>query len=188
MLNNRQISPKRNCSTLAIPWCFCRISRAFDGISTSIIWQKYHPPELKHRPIFLLVACTSLRHLGHPAGAEYQELFLFFSFFPSLPSPRWTSAPRKRASTGIGKSEDAVTYQRPRQPSVRANRASAPTERPAGERDRSHEICLCLARRWIQIRAIDSTIISYGHDAFQAGTPCQTPRTARLGKKRSSSR
>jgi len=55
MLNNRQISPNRNCSTLAIPWCFYKISRAFDGISTSIIWQKYHPPELKHRPIFPLV-------------------------------------------------------------------------------------------------------------------------------------
>jgi len=55
MLNNRQILPNRNCSTLAIPWCFYKISRAFDGISTSIIWQKYHPPELKHRPIFPLV-------------------------------------------------------------------------------------------------------------------------------------
>ena len=55
MLNNRQISPNRNCSTLAIPWCFYKISRAFDGFSTSIIWQKYHPPELKHRPIFTLV-------------------------------------------------------------------------------------------------------------------------------------
>jgi len=56
MLNNRQISPERNCSTLAIPWCFYNLSRAFDGFSTSIIWQKYHPPELKHRPIFSLVA------------------------------------------------------------------------------------------------------------------------------------
>jgi len=55
MLNNRQISPNRNCSTLAIPWCFYKMSRAFDGISTSIIWQKYHPPELKHRPIFPLL-------------------------------------------------------------------------------------------------------------------------------------
>jgi len=56
ILNNRQISPSCNCSTLAIPWCFYKISRAFDGISTSIIWQKYHPPELKHRPIFLLLS------------------------------------------------------------------------------------------------------------------------------------
>ena len=37
MLNNRQISPNRNCLTLAIPWCFYKISRAFHGISTSII-------------------------------------------------------------------------------------------------------------------------------------------------------
>jgi len=55
MLNNRQISPNRNCSTLAIPWCFYEISRAFDGFSTSIIWQKYHPPELKHQPISRLL-------------------------------------------------------------------------------------------------------------------------------------
>jgi len=55
MLNNLQISPKRNCSTLAIPWRFYKISRAFDGFSMSIIWQKYHPPELKYRPIFPLV-------------------------------------------------------------------------------------------------------------------------------------
>jgi len=54
-LNNRQILPNRNCSTLAIPWCFYKISRAFDGFSTSIIWQKDHPPQLKHRPIFLLL-------------------------------------------------------------------------------------------------------------------------------------
>ena len=40
MLNNRQISPNRNCSRLAIPWCFYKISRAFDGFSTSIIWDK----------------------------------------------------------------------------------------------------------------------------------------------------
>ena len=58
MLNNRQILPNRNCSTLAIPWCFYKISRAFDGFSTSIIWQKDHPPQLKHRPIFRLL----LRH------------------------------------------------------------------------------------------------------------------------------
>jgi len=31
MLNNRH-SHNRNCSTLAIPWCFYKISRAFDGI------------------------------------------------------------------------------------------------------------------------------------------------------------
>jgi len=55
MLDNRQISPNRNCSTLAIPWCFHKISRTFDGISTSIIWQKYHPPHLKHRHIFPLL-------------------------------------------------------------------------------------------------------------------------------------
>jgi len=61
MLNNRQISPKRNCSTLAIPWCFYKISRAFDGFSTSIIWQKYHHPELKHRPIFRLVSKLKAR-------------------------------------------------------------------------------------------------------------------------------
>ena len=30
MLNNRQILPNRNCSTLAIPWCFYKISRAFE--------------------------------------------------------------------------------------------------------------------------------------------------------------
>ena len=55
MLNNRQISTKRNFSILAIPWCFYKISRAFYGFSTSTIWQKYHPPALKHRPIFPLV-------------------------------------------------------------------------------------------------------------------------------------
>jgi len=37
MLNNRQISPNRNCLTLGIPWCFYKISRSFHGISTSII-------------------------------------------------------------------------------------------------------------------------------------------------------
>jgi len=55
MLNNRQIPLNRNCSTLAIPWCFYKISRTFDGFSTSIIWQKYHPPELKQVPIFPLL-------------------------------------------------------------------------------------------------------------------------------------
>jgi hypothetical protein len=60
MLNNRQILPNRNCSTLAIPWCFYKISRAFDGFSTSIIWQKDHPPQLKHRPIFPLVTVTNV--------------------------------------------------------------------------------------------------------------------------------
>jgi len=59
MLNNRQISPKRNYSTLAIPWCFYKISRAFDGFSTSIIWQKYHLPKLKHRAIFPLLPSSS---------------------------------------------------------------------------------------------------------------------------------
>ena len=41
--------------TLAIPWCCYKTSRAFDGFLTSIIWQKYHPLELKHQPIFPLV-------------------------------------------------------------------------------------------------------------------------------------
>jgi len=66
MLNYRQIWPKRNCSTLAIPWCFYRILRAFDGISTSIIWQKYHPPELKHRLIFLLLSSANWRRSTSP--------------------------------------------------------------------------------------------------------------------------
>jgi len=45
---------------LAIPWCFYKISRAFDGFSTSIIWQKDHPPQLKHRPIFRLLSGREL--------------------------------------------------------------------------------------------------------------------------------
>ena len=60
MLNNRQILRNRNCSTLAIPWCFYKISRAFDGFSTSIICQKDHPSQLKHRPIFRLLSHTKI--------------------------------------------------------------------------------------------------------------------------------
>ena len=110
MLNNRQISPKRNCSTLAIPWCFYKILRAFDGFSTSITLQKYHPPELKHRPIFPLaitaksahrVACTSLRRVGHPARAlDWVPRTLFvFSLLSSVtipsPVPSFWSATRR---------------------------------------------------------------------------------------------
>jgi len=79
MLNYRQISPNRNCSTLAIPWCFYKISRAFDGFSTSIIWQKYHPPELKHRPIFRLVWARTGLNLLH--GANFQRFLSGKSVF-----------------------------------------------------------------------------------------------------------
>ena len=83
MLNNRQISPKRNCSTLAIPWCFYKISRAFDGFSTSIIWQIYHPPELKHRPIFLLVKtilCLWNARWNHDRKCEARLKMQMFGF------------------------------------------------------------------------------------------------------------
>jgi len=74
MLNNRQILPNRNCSTLAIPWGFYKISRAFDGFSTSIIWQKDHPSQLKHRPIFRLVRKGILQAAKEEFGRmEFQK-------------------------------------------------------------------------------------------------------------------
>jgi len=91
---NSQVSPNRNCSTLAIPWCFYKISRAFDGFSTSIIWQKYQPPELKHRPIFLLLTQTiylEMTSTGHSLGVRllfiktYKDDISRIDFNRSLP-------------------------------------------------------------------------------------------------------
>jgi len=83
----RQIN-NRNCSTWAIPWCFYKISRSFDGVSTSIIWKKYHPPELKHRPIFPLLfegennrlyPWSAVVILFNPEGMGIWEWVILFS-------------------------------------------------------------------------------------------------------------